>query len=306
MAGDQATYSIAFQNLANVDAPYTVFEYGAPELLLNEHVRGLPYMDYFTNLRGTPEGAAGTDNENVPWPRLDTIINRDGQFNSAGVLIDHPADGFAGLSFNIITYPGLRALAEQAFDKFRSQMANRFPELDSILDEGGESAIGDWWEGVKDKVSDISPQLGGALGQIDFVGLYEENQKVPNKCEIPFIPYRTHAYAAATTLNFDEFVAYQSQQARELRQAIIDSDDVPGSLLALGLATTNSWVDLYLTGLEQAGILRPQDQLPPVRDRQYIVSATATLASGILFGPAGTDIRSNADLLGFFEQLRTL
>ncbi|MCA9186965.1 MAG: tandem-95 repeat protein, partial [Planctomycetales bacterium] len=305
LAGDQATYSIAFQNISNVDAPYTYFQYGAPELLLNEYVYGLPYLNYFTNLRGTPEGAAGSENESVPWARLDSITNTDGQFSTSGFLYDQAADGFAGLSFNIVTYPGLRELSDRAFDDFRSQMSGRFPELDSILEEGGESAIGDWWDAVKDKADQAAPGIGQVLDQLDFQGLYESNVAVPGKCEVVFIPYRLHAFAAATSMTREEYVAFQSQQARDMRQAILDSDDAPGALLALA-GDEQAWVALYLAALEDAGLLTSDGEIPPIREQQYIASLMSTIASGILFGPAGTNVRSDADLLGFFDQIRTL
>ena len=73
-------------------------------------------------------------------------------------------------------------------------------------------------------------------------------------------------------------------------------------MLALA-ADETSWVDLYLGGLEAAGILRAEDATPPIRERQHVMSLMSVLASGILFGPAGSDIRSTGDVLGFFEQL---
>ena len=71
-------------------------------------------------------------------------------------------------------------------------------------------------------------------------------------------------------------------------------------------ADEGTWVDLYLAALEDAGLLRPDGATPPIRTQQHIVSLMTTLASGILFGPAGTEIRSSADLLGFFDQVREL
>ena len=59
LAGDQATYSVALQSISNLDAPYTYFEVGVPQLLFNPIVYGLPYLEFFTNVRGTPEGADG-------------------------------------------------------------------------------------------------------------------------------------------------------------------------------------------------------------------------------------------------------
>ncbi len=71
-------------------------------------------------------------------------------------------------------------------------------------------------------------------------------------------------------------------------------------------ADKNTWVDLYLAALEDAGLLRPEGDEPPIREHAPIVSLMATLASGVLFGPAGEEVRSDNDILGFFEKLRTL
>ncbi|KPJ75957.1 MAG: hypothetical protein AMJ54_13385, partial [Deltaproteobacteria bacterium SG8_13] len=304
LAGDQATYSVALQNLSNLDAPYTFFEVGVPQLNLNPYVYGLPYLEFATNVRGTPEGAAGTANERVPWVQLESITNTTGQLVTSGYLFDEPADGFAGFSFNVITYPGLRAMHERAFEEFRAQMASYFPDLDAQL-AGGEGGLEEWWEAVKDKADEINPTYRSILDQIDFVGMYKENRSVPGKCQIPFIPYRFHVFATATTMTRAEFVAHQTLEAIELRQAILQSDAAPGPLLALA-ADEQIWVDLYLAALEDAGLLRPEGSTPPIRTQQHIVSLMSTIASGILFGPAGTEIRSDADLLGFFDHLREL
>ena len=57
--------------------------------------------------------------------------------------------------------------------------------------------------------------------------------------------------------------------------------------------------------MKQAGLLRPEDEAPPIRDQAHLVSLLATLAGGILIGPAGSEVRSSGDLVAFFDQLRT-
>ena len=61
-------------------------------------------------MRGTPEGAEDSANAAVPWINLESITNTNGQLLTSGFLYDHPADGFAGFSFNVVTYPGLAIL----------------------------------------------------------------------------------------------------------------------------------------------------------------------------------------------------
>src|SRR5262249_55806072 len=89
-----------------------------------------------------------------------------------------------------------------------------------------------------------------------------------------------HILASATPLTPDEFVAQQRQQAAQLRQKIL-ADPTASSSLRLLAADATTWTDLYLTALTQAGLLRPVDQPPEVRDDPLIASMVATLASGI-------------------------
>src|SRR3546814_19347133 len=103
----------------------------------------------------------------------------------------------------------------------------------------------------------------------------------------------------------DEFVAFQSNEARELRDAILAADDAPPGLLALA-ASAADWVNLYLAALEDAGLLRPECDVPPIRTEAHIVSLMATLASGIPYGPAGREIRSTGNYLRFFEHVSRL
>ncbi len=304
LAGDQATYSIALQGISNLDTPYTYFEVGVPQLLFNPIVYGLPYLEFYTNVRGEPEGAAGTANEDIPWVNMESINNTIGQLYTSGFLYDQPADGFSGFSINLTTYPGLKEMHEKAFAAFRSKMAQFFPELDGLLDNG-ETGLGDWWEAVKAKADEIQPGLGAAMGQLDFLDMYQSNEAVPDKCVIPFIPFRFHIYATATSMTRAEYVEFQSQQIRDLRTAILDADDAPAALIALA-ADEQTFVDLYLAALEDADLLRPDGETPPIRTQQHIVSLMTVIASGILFGPAGEEIRSDGDILGFFDKLKEL
>ncbi len=303
LAGDVGTYSVTFQNISNLDAPYTFFQVGTPELGLNSKVYGLPYQQLFTNVRGTPEGAIGTPNENVPWVSLDSITNTSGQQETAGYLLDQRADGHGAITFNLATYPGLRELSERAFDEFRDQVAKKFPDLDPYLADG-TGGLESWWEAQIEASAEIDPALPALLSAIDFPGIFESTVAVPGECEAIFIPNRTHVYAAATSMTRDEFVAHQRQQASELRESIIADSDAPASLLALA-ADDRIWGDLHLAALEDAGLLRPDDGQPPIRTQQHVVSMMSMIASGVLFGPAGSDIRATGDVVGFFEQLRS-
>ena len=111
-----------------------------------------------------------------------------------------------------------------------------------------------------------------------------------------------------------EYVAFNTAKAKDLRTAILakgadtpndTSDDAAPALLALA-ADEQTWVNLYLAALEDAKLLRPDGTTPPIRTQQHIVSLMSVISSGILFGPAGSEVRSNGDLVGFFEDVRKL
>ena len=59
-------------------------KFGVPQLFFNPYVYGLPFLEFFTNVRGTPDGAAGTPNEDVFWSGLESIVNRNGQLTTQG------------------------------------------------------------------------------------------------------------------------------------------------------------------------------------------------------------------------------
>src|SRR5205814_366740 len=68
-------------------------------------------------------------------------------------------------------------------------------------------------------------------------------------------------------------------------------------------ADEGTWVSSYLAALEDAGLLRPEDQAPPVRRDPKVISVLGVLASGVLVGPAGSTIQSPASLVTFFAKV---
>jgi hypothetical protein len=108
---------------------------------------------------------------------------------------------------------------------------------------------------------------------------------------------------AATPLTRDEYIVQQTQLAATLRTAILNDPTASSALQTLA-ADAASWTDLYLLALTQAGLLRPVDQPPEVHDNPVLVSLQATLAAGILAGPAGNQIITNGNLVDFFNQVR--
>ena len=86
--------------------------------------------------------------------------------------------------------------------------------------------------------------------------------------------------------------------------AILADDDTSAALLTIA-ADASTWLDLYLASLEEGGLLRPESDLPPIRERDEVISLMAVLASGILIGPGGSEIREEGNLEAFFDQVRT-
>ena len=281
IAGDAGTYSVALQSLSNLDTPYTFVEVGIPEMGANPFVYNLPYSAFASNLRGAPEHGGLDD---ISWSSLDSAVNTNGHTIASGYLQDHDADGFTGFSFNIWTYPGLRELHFRNFPELRASLYALYPEHEKAgtLDDGPEN------------LSDIIP------------GLYElwaSGAAVPDLFTIPFIPHQTHLVAAATAMSRDEFIAHSLGESHQLRLAIVNDENASPALLNLA-ADEALWDDLFLASLEESGLLRPEDEAPPIRTRPQIISTLATLTTGILLGPAQDEIQKYDELTDFFEQIR--
>jgi hypothetical protein len=117
------------------------------------------------------------------------------------------------------------------------------------------------------------------------------------------IAFQFHITAAATALTRDEFIEHQREFALRLREAILGDETASQALIVLA-ADPEAWADLYLAALEEAGILRPEQDVSPIRQRAHVVSLMGTLATGILAGPAGSQYETQGDLLDFFVQVR--
>ncbi len=281
LAGDTGTYSVAIQNLANLDAPYIVFNVGIPEMGINEFVYNLPYVQFFSNLRGAPP-QGGLDD--VPWSSLDSAINATGTITASGTVFDLAADGFTGFTFNVTTYPGLKELHDRNFEELRAKLYAMRPDLadQGVLDDGPEGL------------------------DLFFPGLYALWSlfgDIPDIFTIPFIPFQFHVVASATALTREQFVARSLADAETLRLSVL-ADPTASSALSVLAADSSVWGQMYLASLEETGLLRPDGDIPPIREQPLIVSLAATLATGILAGPAGSTERTSGSLADFFAQVK--
>ncbi|MFM2004219.1 MAG: hypothetical protein RI963_3645, partial [Planctomycetota bacterium] len=285
LAGDVGTYSVALQSISNVDTPYVFFQVGIPELLRNDYVYNLPFVQFASNLRGGPDGR-----NDIAWAQIDSAVNTAGAFSGTvrapGYLFDTDANGFTGFSFNVLTYPGLRELHDRNWEELVKKIYEAIPELaEKKALEKGPDALDEIFPGLTD--------------------IYKKLAAVPSECEVPFIPFRFHLVAAATAMTREEFVAHSLAEAETLRQAIIDDDSTVAPALLTLAADRQAWGELFLAALEEGGMLRDDGATPPIREREKIVSLMAVLASGVILGPSGNQVRSTGSLLDFFEDVRT-
>ena len=122
---------------------------------------------------------------------------------------------------------------------------------------------------------------------------------VPDKCEI-LLSSRSAStsMAAATPMTRDEFVARQTAE-REAAHRDPGRPRRRARRWSTWPPTRRPGSQSYLGALEEGGLLRPEDEAPPIRRDPKVVSTLAVLASGVLVGPAGGLIaRSPSSLVG--------
>ncbi|SHJ60399.1 Sugar lactone lactonase YvrE [Palleronia salina] len=127
----------------------------------------------------------------------------------------------------------------------------------------------------------------------------------PSPEEIRAMPYDTAVAVAATPMTRAEFVDYQRELAEALRQAVLADPDAAPQLFALA-ADGEVWGDLFIGALEEAGLLRPDAEVPPVRERPLIATMLSTLAQGAIAGPLGGAATGEGGARGLFEALTAL
>ncbi|WP_034607036.1 hypothetical protein, partial [Chitinimonas koreensis] len=303
--GEGGTYSVSLQSLTNVDTPYVRFDFGMPEMGRNEYLLEglpLPYLLFGSNVGGRPDGRIvdaagntqgygatptdGTARPDIPWASLDGTQNTAGFNLAPGYAFDLGAGGFVGMSFDLQTYPGLKEWLAYDFEGLRDKLYRTHPEWQAqgLLD-GGPQDLDRIVEGLADKFRSRDPE-------IHF-----------SKQEAVALAFRFNLVAAAAPLTRAEFVAEQRAYAGKLRTAILADAAAPVALRVLATDAAQ-WAEGWLAALEAAGMLRPLDEAPPIREDAKVVSLNATLASGILLARGGDSYRTQADLKGFFEQVQ--
>ena len=271
-AGSTGLYGVSLQSVTNVDTPYVYFSFGAPEMGENPKVGGLPFLTTSSNVGGNPDGVR-TD---VPWVSLDSEVNSNGFMLAPGYALDVAAGGYVGMSFNVTTYPGFAALIA------------RDPEGVRVALENARA----YWP--KDKLDALINNLTAMIN--------DPNKILPDDCWPTFIPFRFNIMATATPMSRNEFITRQIGEALTMRDRILADSTASVALVNLA-ADAHGWVASYLGALEQGGLLRQELTAPPIRTKPKVVSTLAVLASGVLVGPGGQQMLSNADLVAFFSKV---
>jgi hypothetical protein len=167
------------------------------------------------------------------------------------------------------------------------------------------------WEDFKQQVYDNIPSLRGQLDagpqSLDALApglaeLYASAAAVPDDLRLPFIPFKFNVVAAATTMTRDEFINKQEADAEKLRTKVLADATANPALLALA-ADKDGWQQGFLGALEEAGLLRPESQAPPIRSDPKVQSLLSVLSTGILYGPVGQQVAATGDLLAFFQKI---
>src|SRR5262249_11473429 len=285
-AGKTGRYGVTVNSATNLDTPYVFFQFGAPERGTNPDAFGFRYVDFTSNLGGQPPAAdaPGSALADVPWAGLDATLNTAGENLAPGYGLDLVTRDTVTQTFATAIYPGLLELAAGDSDGLAP--------LEAVL----QSKYGLSVQQASD-LNNFFPGLGDAF-EAATQGNNPLDDLDPDK-----VAFKFQVTAAATVLTRAEFVQRMTADALRLRDSVL-ADPTASPVLVQLAADSDAWTQGYLAALEQAGLLRPEDQAPPVRQNPKVVSLAAVLATGVLAGPAGNQVTTTGDLLDFFSQVR--
>ena len=259
-AGQTGLYSISLQSLTNVDTPYVFFTFGAPQLLQNPKVFGLPYTAFNSNVRGEPDGQR-TD---VPWASLDSEVNTTGLMLAPGYAFDVSAGGYVGLSFSVHVVPGPQGDLGSRLRGVPQRDLRRAPDLAALA--------------RLDDINHLPQRADGDFTDPDSESWTTASRSTSRSASTIF--RRRDAHDARR-------VRRQGAEAERLRTAILADPKANAALVNLA-ADAQTWRLAYLAALEESGCCAPDDEAPPIRLNPKVISTLGVLASGILVGPGDT------------------
>ena len=278
---ESANYGVSVANITNLITPYVQFQLIVPKLgniTLPGDYSGdpsieIPKLTFNSNLRGNPGGTL----VDLPWAQLTSEFVQNEQTLAPGYVFDLGNGNSIGKTFNLTAYAGLKELVTP-------------PPGDDLVKALQDAGVTDpealyYAAAVQNSVSDLEVILH-AKGFTDSE-----------------IAFQFPVAVSATALTRDEFIQQQSLIALQLRTGILKDNTASNSLKLLA-ADSSTWVNSYLAALEQASLLRPTDEAPPIRTAPQVLSLLSTLSTGVLLGRAGQSIISTGDLVEFFTNVR--
>ncbi|MEZ6135593.1 MAG: CARDB domain-containing protein [Pirellulaceae bacterium] len=111
--------------------------------------------------------------------------------------------------------------------------------------------------------------------------------------ELEALSFDFYVVAAATPLSTAQYIDYQLAEAANLRTAILADNNAAAGLRGIA-GDTEQFNGLYLQGLTDLGLLRPEDMPPFADDQADHVAAFFVAVGGLLGGDAGQGIVSEA------------
>ncbi len=280
--GQAGTYAVTLQSLTNIDTPYVRYTFGIPYIGTNPKAYDIPYVEFSSNLTGTPDG---TPDPAVPWASLRSDVNTSGYNLAPGYAFDLGAGGYTALTFTAQTYPIIRALEDRNFELVREFLYEQHPtwRAGRLLDAGFAP------------LQTLAPEI--------YKIFADPSEPVIKEGMPVFMPFQFNIVAAATPMTRAEFVAEQTREADRIRAKVLADPAAPGALMVIA-GDREAWIAGWLAALEEAGLLRPEDQAPPIRESAKAASLMATLGMGLLLGPVGDQIITSTDLVPFFAKIR--
>lgn len=316
--GDVGVYGFGIYSLTNVDTPYVHFEFGLPHLE-NQWADLIPgdLLVFRTNLTGQP------DVPDVPWADLDPIVNLDGDLMAPGFTFDLINRGFAGLTFTADVFPQLRTLLEEN-PKFLEELDDfSLGELAFdfyIRAAATPMTVAEYLEYQRQTAADLRTRILAAPTTLLTLALdwQDELDAAGN------VPDDLRASFESRFVTLSETARISVDEAGQ-RWRITDAGDelsierrdtglevfrpTPRALTVLA-GDEESWTELYLASLTDAGLLRPEDEPPGIRLQPEIVSLMSAITAGLLIdSPDLTEsprdeILAAGKLAGFFDQVR--
>src|SRR5262249_41729301 len=81
------------------------------------------------------------------------------------------------------------------------------------------------------------------------------------------------------------------------------ADSTANPVLLNLAADAAAWQSGYLAALEEGGLIRPVDEAPPIRSDPKVQSLLSILATGVIYGPSGSAVIADGDLMSFFANI---